>query len=348
MPTLHQYFNPKMETIPRDELRMLQEKRIQFQIMHAYANSTLIRKRFEKAKIHPSDIKTIEDFQRKVPPMEKDTVRDEREKTEDPYGGVLGVPPTTSLVVGRSTGTTGIPTFIPFTSEDISRIAEQWARALYMVGLRRGDRYALKALFFHMWPKPHEKGAELLGLQTLELEIIDVELNLNMLKYFKPKAFWTGTTPFIAITNILKSKGLKPKEFIPSLEVVLEGGDYLVSSAYKELKDFWDPVPIHEMWGAGDPPYVAVNCKPGGLSHLWEDYNFIEFLDPDTKEVVGLGEVGEKTVTPLWVLAQPYIRWMTEDMEKPEWDKCECGRTHVRVLYLSRRGHTLYVKKKKK
>src|SRR5581483_7233402 len=148
-PVDQEYYAPEIETMPRGDLEALQLERLRAVIEHAYEHAPLVRETWDAARVHPRDIRTLDDFRERVPCIDKDMLRRFRDDRGDPFGGVLCVPPPELTGVSSTSGTTGDPTLVP----------EQWGgpglhapaiitRDLWGWGVRPGDFVALVLFTF--------------------------------------------------------------------------------------------------------------------------------------------------------------------------------------------------------
>ncbi len=340
-----EFWNEKIETLPREELRKLQWRRLKAQIIYAYENTAYYHSLFRELGLKPDDIRSIEDFQKKIPLIRKDDIRGNA-TPEDPFAGLLAVPQRLLSRVFVSTGTTGLPTLIPLTKWDERVAAEQYARAWWMIGARPGDRVIIAGLWWHAWLYGLDKGARRAGLINIRLSGVgtrhDAERNLKIMKRCRPRGAFILTKQFQEMTKMI----LEGEEEAPQLEYLATAGDYMVKATYEYYVKAWGTPNIYDQSGLGDLIAVSSQCSAHHGLHFWEDIFFVEVVDPETGEPVEEGEPGNLVLTPLWAKATPYLRWDVEDVVRAWFDRCECGRSHVRVEYLARRSWVVKVRGK--
>jgi len=343
-------WNPRMEKISREELKELQWKRLQHQLNHAYVNAKFIHEKFDEANLKPSDVKSLDDFSKKVPIMNKEMLREYRNKTGDPFGGILAVPLEEVAVVPRSTGTTGKPTFIPASVRDVDRLAEMWARGFWAVGVRPGQKVTDWIYTWHSWEWMCWAGFKKIGAASLHLDGYPMfnEPNLEASATYKAEVLLIPTLPLINLTQLIREKGIDIKKYWPELKSVLHAGDILSKPILEDLRKTWGEVEVYSTGGSGDPYHMTYACKPySETMHFPEDFYYPEIVDPETLETVSTGERGNLVITPLWNEALPYIRWDQEDLVEPYFEPCECGRTLARFLYLGRTVWSVKVREKR-
>lgn len=346
------YFEPYFETMPRDELRELQNKKLRRQVARGYMFAPAVKELFDKLGITPSDIRTVEDLQEKVPVMYKDVVRERRAKTGDPFGGFLAVPEEEVYSVQHSTGTTGLPTFIAKTKKDIEGwITRQYARHAWAAGARPGDRILVWGYYWHAWLKDgNDRGFAATGAQVWEFSSMPTPTDIERLHMIASVVRFQGvnhgTLPMFRWMDYARAKGIDPRETYHSDEwkFIRTEGDMLTEPVRKYSREFWGTIHLDASGGGDCVVATAENrdqVETGNTKGLmiWEDFFFVEVVDPKTHEVVADGEKGEYVITPLDYEAMVYLRWDYEDMVIKDSSKDVSGRTHATLKYL---GRTLF------
>jgi phenylacetate-CoA ligase len=352
-----EYWDPKAETMPLEKLKEIQLSKIKELLNHAYLFSPFYRRRFDEAGVKPEDIRTLEDFRRKVPFFRADDVRVEAERLKDPYAGMLTVPRSELEVVHSSTGTTGIPKFTGMTTSEAEDHADSMARAAWMIKHRPGVRVLSGVLetagitppwhwYLSAWGHAHGK---LLGLEGVFDTVLGSVMGISPFdECFSRMPGHAGTLVSDAMGGFVDrfaKRGMEPKDLMKTDYFVQEGDaitPYLRESYIKKFgfKDFFDQL------GVGEPFINAIDCYAHNGGHVWADYHYIELIDPDTGEPLNPGERGEFVVTSLFMKSIPWIRFATEDFAWWTEDKCECGRTHPRIRVIDRALYRLKVKDK--
>ncbi|KON79778.1 phenylacetate--CoA ligase [Azoarcus sp. PA01] len=302
-------FDP-IETASRDELRALQLERLKKTVQHAYDNVPHYRRSFEAAGVHPSDLKTLEDLS-KFPFTVKKDFRDNY-----PFG-LFAVPREEVVRVHASSGTTGKPTVVGYTQNDIDNWANLVARSIYAAGGRKGDVVHISYGYglFTGGMGAHY-GAERLGCTVVPMSGGQTERQVQLIQDFKPKVIMVTPSYMLNILEQFVRQGLDPAE--SSLKIGIFGAEPWTEAMRHEIEaragiDAVDIYGLSEVMGPG----VASECietKDGPV--IWEDHFYPEIIDPETGEVLPDGEEGELVFTSLSKEALPVIRYRTRDFTR--------------------------------
>ncbi|KAI5912033.1 phenylacetate--CoA ligase [Azoarcus sp. PA01] len=302
-------FDP-IETASRDELRALQLERLKKTVQHAYDNVPHYRRSFEAAGVHPSDLKTLEDLSR-FPFTVKQDFRDNY-----PFG-LFAVPREEVVRVHASSGTTGKPTVVGYTQNDIDNWANLVARSIYAAGGRKGDVVHISYGYglFTGGMGAHY-GAERLGCTVVPMSGGQTERQVQLIQDFKPKIIMVTPSYMLNILEQFVRQGLDPAE--SSLKIGIFGAEPWTEAMRHEIEaragiDAVDIYGLSEVMGPG----VASECiesKDGPV--IWEDHFYPEVIDPETGEVLPDGEEGELVFTSLSKEALPVIRYRTRDLTR--------------------------------
>lgn len=340
------YWNQRAETMPVGELRQLQLQRLKYQVQQAYALSPLIRELWESAGVKPEDIKSLEDLTKRVPTVHKEMVRQYREKTGDPYGGMCMLPSHARFWINSSSGTTGAPTFLPITDGDIETYAESYCRYFWMCGVRPGDTILIAVAMFLRGSRPLYRACEKMGLRAILTDMLDAPRIIHSVKHLKPK-FMVFVSPPLqqGIRNELLQLGFDARETFSSVKSLIFAGDKLTPKARKIINDEWG-CESFELSGTADLHYFFTECELHDGLHGWDDMFFLEIVDPKTDKPVGPGERGEFIFTSLCDESLAFIRWRSEDIGYVNMEPCACGRTHARTYFLGRTGYQVSIKGK--
>ena len=334
-----QFLDPYIETLPRDELEQLQESRLLQLLPYAYQHSPLIKELWQKAGITPDDIQSMGDFKAKVPFMDKDTIRQYRDKHNDPFGGLECAGPPRLLGVGFTSGTTGDPTPVPHSERYIS--TESLQRELWHMGARPGDTIT-DMLFTYRDGISMDKLTEA-GLITAPIQHLPSEIPtlIDISRQLRPKLLYLLSTPIImALERYQQETGDNLKEAFSSYQGVVFGGEPL-NPHFRQLVESWG-LEIFILSSLGDIA-TAMECKAHNGLHTWEDLALVEHLDPITSQPVADGERGELIVTALADNIAPLIRYRTDDLVTFTRQPCSCGRTHGRLTPLGRIGDEMII-----
>jgi len=332
------YWNKHVETMPIQELRKIQEKKMREMLVYVYENSAFYKRKFRRLGLKPDDIKTLEDFFKKVPFSDKDEVRIEAEKSKDPFAGTLCLPKEKIHILNPTTGTTGTPTIIASTYGDVTGYgSEQNARTLWMMGVRPGHLFHYCAPRWHNMVQFHEYALQKIGVTTIKTDIVPAEADriISLAKLLKPDGAHLGIGLALTLEEKLKGEKL-PYKYISV------AGDVLVPSLRRKMSDVFGGE-VYNYTGLADIHWYACECDFHNGIHTFEDLYISEVIDPETGEQVEDGERGELVLTNLWAKGQPHLRWRTGDIVTINREPCDCGRTHPRIYYLGRKAFAVKV-----
>jgi phenylacetate-CoA ligase len=297
-----------IETANVDELRALQLARLQATLHHAYANSPHYQKAFDAAGVHPSDCKQLSDLA-KFPFTTKKDLRDNY-----PYG-MFAVPQNQISRIHASSGTTGKPTVVGYTANDIEMWASCVARSIRAAGARRGDKVHVSYGYglFTGGLGAHY-GAEKLGLTVIPFGGGQTERQVQLIADFKPDIIMVTPSYMLALADEMDKQGLSDH----SLRIGIFGAEPWTNDMRCAVEarvgiDAVDIYGLSEVIGPG----VASECvlaKDGPT--VWEDHFYPEIINPDTGEPVADGEIGELVFTSLTKEALPIIRYRTRDLTR--------------------------------
>ena len=293
-----------------DELRALQLKRLQATLHHAYNNSSAYRVKFDAAGVHPSDCKSLADLA-KFPFTSKADLRNNY-----PFG-MLSVPRQQCVRIHASSGTTGKPTVVAYTQNDINTWAQMVARSIRAAGARKGDMVHVSYGYglFTGGLGAHY-GAERLGLTVVPFGGGQTERQVQLIQDFKPDIIMVTPSYMLAIADEFERQGLSAAEC--SLRLGIFGAEPWTNDMRRAIEkrcgiDAVDIYGLSEVMGPG----VASECvetKDGPT--IWEDHFYPEIIHPETGQPVADGEMGELVFTSLSKEALPIIRYRTRDLTR--------------------------------
>ena len=299
-----------IEKVSIDELRALQLKRLQATLQHAYANSPAYRTKFDAAGVHPDDCKSLQDLA-KFPFTTKADLRDNY-----PFG-MLAVPRAQCVRIHASSGTTGKPTVVAYTQNDVDMWADMVARSIRAAGAKPGDMVHVSYGYglFTGGLGAHY-GAERLGLTVVPFGGGQTERQVQLIQDFKPNLIMVTPSYMLAIADEFERQGLNPAE--SSLRLGIFGAEPWTNDMRRAIEvrcgiDAVDIYGLSEVIGPG----VASECvetKDGPT--IWEDHFYPEIIHPETGEPVADGEMGELVFTSLTKEALPIIRYRTRDLTR--------------------------------
>jgi phenylacetate-CoA ligase len=297
-----------IEIASRDEIAALQTRRLKWSLQHAYKNVPHYRKKFDAAGVHPDDFRRLEDLA-KFPFTTKDDLR-----ATYPFG-MFAVPREKVLRIHASSGTTGKPTVVGYTQQDLDNWAELGARSIRAAGARPGDmvHVAYGYGLFTGGLGAHY-AAERLGCTVIPMSGGQTEKQVQLIQDFKPQIIMVTPSYMLAIADEFEKQGLDARR--SSLLVGIHGAEPWTDAMRKEIEErmAMDAVDIYglsEVMGPG----VANECietKDGPT--VWEDHFYPEIVDPATGASQPDCTTGELVFTSLTKEALPVIRYRTRDL----------------------------------
>ncbi|MFJ6000627.1 phenylacetate--CoA ligase PaaK [Arthrobacter sp. NPDC092385] len=298
------------ETWSRDRIESVQLERLQATLAHAYARVPLYRRKFDDAGVHPEDLRELTDLAR-FPFTTKEDLR-----STYPFG-MFAVPQSRVARIHASSGTTGQPTVVGYTTGDLDRWASLVARSLRASGVRAGWKVhnAYGYGLFTGGLGAHA-GAEKLGCTVIPISGGQTERQVQLIRDFEPDAILATPTYLLTILDAMAAAGIDPRS--TSLKTGVLGAEPWTEGMRQELEgrmgfDACDIYGLSEVMGPG----VAGECvesKDG--SHVWEDHFRPEIIDPFTEAVLDDGQAGELVFTSLTKEALPIIRYRTHDLTR--------------------------------
>ena len=299
-----------IEIASRDEIETLQLERLKWSLRHAYENVPFYKTSFDDAGVHPGDLKSLSDLS-KFPFTVKQDLR-----ANYPFG-MFAVPREQVARIHASSGTTGQPTVVGYTQNDLDVWGSVVARSLRASGLRPGDMlhnaygYGLftGGLGIHL-------GADALGLSTVPISGGMTPRQVRLINDFKPNGITVTPSYALSILDEFAAQGLDPRDC--SLDVGIFGAEPWTNAMRHEIEQAFNMHAV-DIYGLSEimGPGVANECveTKDGL-HIWEDHFYPEIINPETGELVEDGEQGELVFTSLTKEAFPIIRYRTRDLTR--------------------------------
>ena len=299
-----------IEFASRDEIAALQLERLRWSLRHAYDNVEHFRKKCMVKGVHPDDLKTLSDLS-KFPFATKDDLRQTY-----PFDS-FAVPMDQVVRVHASSGTTGKPTVVGYTQNDVDMWATVMARSIRAAGGRRGDKcHVAYGYGLFTGGLGAHYGAERLGCTVIPISGGQTEKQIQLIQDFKPEIIMVTPSYMLVIADEMERLGLDSKAC--SLKIGIFGAEPWTQAMRSEIEarmgiDAVDIYGLSEVIGPG----VANECieSKDGL-HIWEDHFYPEIIDPETGEVLPDGELGELVFTSLTKEAMPVIRYRTRDLTR--------------------------------
>jgi phenylacetate-CoA ligase len=330
-------FDPRAETMPREELAALQLARLQHTLQRAYDQVPHFRKAFDAAGVKPGDVKVPGDIVR-FPFTVKTDLRDNY-----PFA-MFAVPREDVLRVHASSGTTGKPTVVGYTKADLANWSDLMARSLACAGARPGDivHNAYGYGLFTGGLGAHY-GAERLGCTVVPMSGGGTERQVLLLKDFAANVLCATPSYALNIAEVAGQMGVDLRH--EALRVGVFGAEPWSDAMRRDLEARLG-IKAVDLYGLSEiiGPGVACECHVAqdGL-HGWEDHFLFEVIDPDTLEPLPRGEAGELVITTLTKEALPMVRYRTRDITRLSDEPCACGRTHVRIMRVTGRTDDMLI-----
>ncbi len=299
-----------IEIASRDEIQALQLKRMRKSLAHAYANVDHYRKAFDEKGVHPEDLKSLSDLAH-FPFTVKQDLRDNY-----PFG-MFAVKRDQVNRIHASSGTTGQPTVIGYTANDLNMWSEVMQRSLRAAGMKRGDvlHNAYGYGLFTGGLGVHG-GAEAMGLTVVPVSGGMTQRQVRLIEDFGAKGISVTPSYALSILDEYREQGFDPKN--SPLQVGIFGAEPWTNAMRKEVEDAFDMHAI-DIYGLSEVigPGVSMECVEAkdGL-HIWEDHFYPEVINPDTGELLPDGELGELVFTSLTKEAFPIVRYRTRDLTR--------------------------------
>lgn len=329
-------WNPAVETMPREQLRELQLQRLKETVRRAYEKVPFYREKFKAIGLEPGDIKSLDDLAR-LPFTFKDDLRNNY-----PFG-LFAAPLKEIVRIHASSGTTGKPTVVGYTREDIATWAEVVARTLGSVNTTPDDvvQVAYGYGLFTGGLGLHY-GAEKLGATVIPISGGNTKRQIMLMQDFGTTVLCCTPSYALYIAEVLRESGI-PRESL-RLRAGLFGAEPWSENMRREIEeklkiDAIDIYGLSEIIGPG----VASECLCKNGLHICEDHFIPEIIDPATGKVLPPGEQGELVFTTITKQGFPVIRYRTRDISRLIDEPCPCGRTHIRMARVTGRTDDMLI-----
>ena len=299
-----------IEVASRDEISALQLERLKWSLRHAYENVPHYREAFKAAGAHPDEVTSLADLAR-FPFTNKADLRDNY-----PFG-LFAVPREEVVRIHASSGTTGKPTVVGYTRNDIEVWSDVMARSIRAAGGRSGDiaHIAYGYGLFTGGLGAHY-GAERLGCTVVPISGGMTERQVQLIEDFQPRIIMVTPSYMLSILDEFDRRGLDPR--LCSLKVGIFGAEPWTEKMRGEIEQRFDMHAV-DIYGLSEVmgPGVANECveTKDGL-HIWEDHFYPEIIDPVSGQVLPDGEIGELVFTSLTKEALPIVRYRTRDLTR--------------------------------
>jgi phenylacetate-CoA ligase len=317
-------WNETIECMEREEMQKLQSIRLKRVVEHAYHNTPFYRRKMQEMGLTPDDIESIDDIT-KLPFTVKQDLRDNY-----PFG-LMAVPMSEIVRLHASSGTTGKPIVVGYTRKDLSIWSETVARCLYAAGVTRNDTVQVSygyglftgGLGLH-------GGVENIGGTVIPMSSGNTQKQIQLMHDFGSKVLACTPSYALFLGETIKESGIPREEF--QLKIGIFGAEPWTENMRNEIEESLG-IKAYDIYGLTEVigPGVGCECECQKGTHLWEDHFLPEIIDPVTLQPGKPGEQGELVFTTLTKEGMPMIRYRTRDLTSLHYEKCDCGRTAVRM-----------------
>ena len=278
-------------------------------------------KKLEAAGI--TEVKTYEDFL-KLPFSEKKDLRDAYPL------GLMTAPEEEIVRIHSSSGTTGKPVIIPYTAKDVDDWGEMFKRCYEVAGITNKDRIHITP-GYGLWTAGigFQNGCEKLGAMAIPMGPGNTDKQLEMMQSLKSTVLCSTSSYALLLTEEIEKRGIKDKIHLKKGVIGSERWSEKMRQRISEGLgiELYDIYGLTEIYGPG----IGINCEHNTGMHIWDDYIYLEIIDPKTGEPVPDGEQGEIVITTLVKEGAPLIRYRTHDLSKIIPGECPCGRKYPRI-----------------
>ena len=270
-----------------------------------------------------TEVKTYEDFL-KLPFSEKKDLRDAYPL------GLMTAPEEEIVRIHSSSGTTGKPVIIPYTAKDVDDWGEMFRRCYEMAGITNKDRIHITP-GYGLWTAGigFQNGCEKLGAMAIPMGPGNTEKQLEMMQSMKSTVLCSTSSYALLLAEEIEKRGIKDKIHLKKGVIGSERWSEKMRKNIAEKLgiELYDIYGLTEIYGPG----IGINCKHNTGMHYWDDYIYIEVIDPKTGEPVPDGEQGEIVITTLVKEGAPLIRYRTHDLSRIIPGECPCGSCFPRI-----------------
>lgn len=303
------------------KMKEIQFEQIKKQLKRLAGTETFYGKKL--AGIDINEIQSQEDFE-KLPFSEKSDLRDAYPL------GLMAVPEEEIVRIHSSSGTTGTPVIIPYTAKDVDDWGIQFARCYEMAGITKKDRIQITP-GYGLWTAGigFQNGCEKLGAMAIPMGPGNTEKQIQMMIDMESTVICATSSYALLLAEEIEKRGIKDKIHLTKGVIGSERwGEKMRNRIKNELGiELYDIYGLTEVYGPG----IGVNCSKQSGIHYWDDYIYIEIVDPVTGKVLPDGEMGEIVITTLVKEGAPLIRFRTHDLSRIIPGECPCGSPYPRI-----------------
>lgn len=313
----------------------LNEKQLQqvdAQVKRLLKTDSFYSELYRKAGI--TGVSSQEDFE-KLPFSSKDDLRDAYPL------GIQAVPEEEVVRIHSSSGTTGKPVIIPYTAKDVDDWAIMFARCYETAGITNKDRVQITPAY-GLWTAGigFQNGAEKLGAMAIPMGPGNTDKQIQMMIDLKSTVLTATSSYALLLAEEINRRGLRDK-------IHLKKGVFGSERWSKKMREYIQQelgIELYDIYGLTEiyGPGIGINCEKEHGIHYWDDYIYIEIIDPATGEPVADGEPGEIVITTLVKEGAPLLRFRTHDLSRIIPEKCSCGRSYPRLDTIGGRSDDMF------
>ena len=330
------YWDPKMECMPKDELKKMQYESMKRLITRLYDSNQFYHERMRAADIHPSDIKSLSDVS-KLPFMYKQDLRDN-------YPTKMFTVPNNEVVRYHvSSGTTGKPTLVGYTRNDLEYWSDALARSMTSIGMTNEDTLQVSYGYglFTGGLGAHY-GGEKIGATVLPSGTGGTERQIELMVDLGVTAIACTPSYLIHIGEVARKMGVDIRRDT-KLKRALVGAEPWTESMRQHIEDDMG-IKAYDIYGTSEMAGpMFTECEERNGIHMQSDIVYVEIIDPETGEVLEPGQKGEMVVTMLKKEAFPLVRYRIKDITSIMDEECPCGRTSPRIKRITGRSDDMLI-----
>lgn len=325
------------ETLSREEIRKLQFQRLSNTLTNVYENVPHYKNKFDAIGIKPEDIRSLDDICL-LPFTTKEDLRETY-----PFG-LFAQPKNKIVRYHASSGTTGKPTVVGYTQNDMQVWTELIARIVTMGGVTNADTAQISfgfGLFTGAFGL--QQGLEKVGAGVIPMSSGNTQKQIMIMQDFQTTTLVATPSYALHIAEVAYELGIDPKKDL-FLKYGLFGGEGSTEEMRSKLNEAWG-IFSTENYGMSEliGPGISGECLALKGMHICEDHFIAEIIDPETLEVLPEGSIGELVITPITKEALPLIRYRTKDITRLDFTPCDCGRTSARMAKITGRTDDMLI-----
>lgn len=334
MPDYKQYWNEERETMAPAERRRFVLAKIQEQLHYVYNKTAFYRDLYDRHRIKPESIRSLEEFTEKVPVVTKQMLREAQERCP-PFGDFLGIEPGEVAHIHGTSGTSGMPTMFGISRGDWEFMCEATAALQWAAGVRPNDTVQISfpmSLFLGGWGMLG--GIQKIGAKVMPIGGGETERQVNLMYHLGATVLCATPSYCLYLLDAARKAGRDPSQ--SPLRLGLFGGEpgAGIPEVKRMMEEGWGMKSIDFGNSAEVHPCSNMECGERAGMHVWNDFVYTEIVSKeDPHSLVPMGTRGGIIYTALWRKSQPMIRYWPGDETLMIDEPCACGRTYPRLPY---------------